>query len=80
MLNNHSELLEDGASAALDLKFFLGRLFGKFKWLFLNTTCISFHLNCCIRLLWRSLTIFHYITSSTHNHHTDISPLQHFNI
>ena len=27
MLMNHAEILEDGASAALDLKFFLGRLF-----------------------------------------------------
>ena len=42
-------------------------------WLFLCTGGILFHVKWCLRQLWYSSIISYNITSTTHNHHTDIN-------
>ena len=43
--------------------------------LLLYTISISFHVECCIIKLWCFSVIVYDVTSTAHNHHTDIYPL-----
>ena len=47
----------------------------RFKGLLLYTVGVLFHMECCIRQLWRSLIVLYSITSIASNHYTDIYPL-----
>ena len=46
-----------------------------FRGLLLYTGDVLFHVECCIRQLWRSSIISCNITSISYIHHTDIYPL-----